>query len=82
MPGPLPLKAFMSESGIDDFKRVDDDVLFAGLLRAKELGTLVGVHAENEYVTQYLARKIQGHRSQRPSGLARISPTLRRTGSY
>ena len=57
--GVIGFKAFMSNSGIDDFKRVDDDVLYAGLLRAKKLGNLVGVHAENEYVTNFLGEQIR-----------------------
>jgi allantoinase len=51
-------KAFLSASG-SDFARIDDDLLFAGLVRAGELGTLVGVHAENEPVTRYLTAQLQ-----------------------
>ncbi len=57
--GVIGFKAFMSNSGIDDFERVDDDVLFAGLLSMSKLGNVVGVHAENEYLTDYLGQKIR-----------------------
>jgi allantoinase len=57
--GVVGLKAFMSNSGIADFKRVDDDVLFAGLESVKALGNVIGVHAENEYVTSFLGQQIQ-----------------------
>lgn len=57
--GAIGFKAFMSNSGIDDFKRIDDDVLFAGLLRAKKLGNVIGVHAENKDVTNYLGQQIR-----------------------
>ncbi len=57
--GVIAFKAFMSNSGIDDFPRVDDDVLYAGLLEAKKFGNLVGVHAESEYVTAYLGQQIR-----------------------
>ena len=58
--GVVGLKAFMSNSGIDDFKRVDDDVLFAGLEITANLGNVIGVHAENEYVTDYLGKQLRG----------------------
>jgi len=57
--GVIGLKAFMSNSGIADFKRVDDDVLFTGLESVKALGNVIGVHAENEYLTHYLGQKIR-----------------------
>ena len=57
--GSIGLKAFMSNSGIDDFKRIDDDLLYAGLLSAKKNGNVIGVHAENEYVTKYLGEQIR-----------------------
>ena len=48
----------MSASGVD-FERVDDDVLYAGLEVAGELGSVIGVHAENEYVTALLGRRLR-----------------------
>jgi allantoinase len=56
--GVAGFKGFMSSSGVD-FARIDDDVLYAGLLKTVELGSVIGVHAENEYVTQYLGRKLR-----------------------
>ncbi len=56
--GVVGFKAFMSNSGVD-FERVNDDVLYAGLKLAGELGNLVGTHAENEYVTSYLGNMLQ-----------------------
>jgi|SRR5579859_195479 len=56
--GVIGFKAFMSNSGVD-FERVKDDVLYAGLLQMKELGNLVGVHAENEDVTSYLGQQLR-----------------------
>jgi allantoinase len=55
--GVVGLKAFMSDSGIDDFPRVDPSVLRAGMQRAAELGLLVAVHAESEEITQQLMRE-------------------------
>jgi len=44
--GVVGFKAFMCDSGIEDFAAVDDDVLGAGMARAATLGLPVAVHAE------------------------------------
>jgi allantoinase len=44
--GVVGFKAFMCDSGIEDFPAVDDDVLEAGMRRAAALGLPVLVHAE------------------------------------
>ena len=46
--GVVGFKAFMSESGIDDFHRVPDGVLAIGLKVTARLNALVGVHAESQ----------------------------------
>jgi allantoinase len=56
--GIIGYKAFMSASGVD-FERVNDDVMYACLLKTRELGNLLGVHAESEYVTGLLAQQLQ-----------------------
>ncbi len=56
--GVVGCKAFMSSSGVD-FERVDDDVLYAGLTIAGELGSVIGVHAENEHVTAMLGKRLR-----------------------
>jgi len=56
--GVIGFKAFASNSGVD-FERVDDDMLYAGLLKMSILGNLIGLHAENEYVTHYLGDQMQ-----------------------
>lgn len=45
--GVVGIKAFMCDSGIDDFPAVDVATLRAGMLRAAELDLLVAVHAES-----------------------------------
>jgi len=56
--GVIGYKAFMSNSGVD-FERLNDDLLYAGLKRVSEMGNVIGVHAESEYVTSYLAQELQ-----------------------
>lgn len=56
--GVVGFKAFMSNSGVD-FERLNDDLIYAGLLKMKDLGNLIGVHAENESVTAYLGSRFR-----------------------
>ena len=55
--GVIGLKAFMCESGIDDFPAVDERELRAGMQRASELGLIVAVHAESQQLTQRLTQE-------------------------
>jgi allantoinase len=56
--GVIGFKAFASNSGVD-FERLDDDMLYAGLTKMAELKNVIGLHAENEYVTRYLANEMK-----------------------
>jgi len=60
--GVVGFKAFMSESGVDDFRRVPDGVLAAGLKAAARLGLVVGVHAESHEMVERLSSEIRGRR--------------------
>jgi allantoinase len=60
--GVVGFKAFMSESGVDDFRRVTDGVLAAGLKAAARLGVVVGVHAESHEMVERLSSEIRGRR--------------------
>jgi allantoinase len=50
--GVVGFKAFMSDSGIDDFHRVPDGVLAIGLKVTARLNALVGVHAESQQMLE------------------------------
>jgi allantoinase len=52
--GVVGFKAFMADSGIDDFAAADDLVLYEGMRRAAALGLPVAVHAENREITSGL----------------------------
>jgi allantoinase len=58
--GVVGFKAFMSNSGIEDFPSVDDLTLYEGMARAAGLGLPVAVHAENDTVTSALAQHAIG----------------------
>ena len=49
--GVIGFKAFMSNSGIDEFQHADDRTLHDGMAEAARLGLLVAVHAENDALT-------------------------------
>ncbi len=62
----IGFKAFMCNTGIDDFAQADDETLFAGMQRAARLGLPVAVHAENDAVTQELAARGAARRGATP----------------
>lgn len=53
--GVIGFKAFMSDSGIDDFARADERTLREGMKQAARLKLPVVVHAESEMLTKKLA---------------------------
>jgi allantoinase len=52
--GVVGFKAFMADSGIDDFPACDDLTLYEGMCRAAVLGLPVAVHAENAVIVREL----------------------------
>lgn len=65
--GVMGFKAFMSNSGIPEFRSVDDATLYEGMKTAARLGLSVAVHAESDALTAHLTRQIrtQGGQSAR-----------------
>jgi allantoinase len=59
--GAIGFKAFMANSGLDEFPRADDLTLYRGMQEAARLGLPVAVHAENEEITAGLAREAIAH---------------------
>ena len=55
--GVVGFKAFMADSGIDDFPAADDLVLYEGMCRAAALGLPVAVHAESQEISSGLAAR-------------------------
>ncbi len=52
--GVMGFKAFMSDSGIAEFKAADDLSLYRGMTKAAQVGLPVAVHAESEAITKRL----------------------------
>jgi allantoinase len=61
--GAIGFKAFLANSGLDEFPRADDLTLYRGMAKAARLGLPVAVHAENQEITAGLAREAiaRGH---------------------
>jgi len=57
--GVVGFKAFMCDSGIEDFPYCDDYALWRGMKYAAKLGLLVAVHAENNTIVSALATEAQ-----------------------
>jgi len=55
--GVVGLKAFMCNSGIDDFPHVPMSILREGMRIAADLGLLVAVHAESQEMTKRLTKE-------------------------
>jgi allantoinase len=55
--GVVGFKAFMSDSGNDEFAACDDLTLYDGMCRAARLGLPVAVHAENAVMVRELGRR-------------------------
>jgi allantoinase len=55
--GVVAVKAFMANSGIEDFPAVDDLTLYEGMARCAQLGLMVAVHAESDRITAGLAAR-------------------------
>ena len=64
--GVIGLKAFMSNSGIEDFPKSDPATLRAGMQRAAQLGMLVAVHAEIDHPELRHGTSIREYLDSRP----------------
>lgn len=56
--GVIGFKAFMSNSGIEDFQSADDRTLLLAMKKIAELHSILAVHAESETITSFLGKEI------------------------
>ncbi|MEM7736455.1 MAG: allantoinase AllB [Deinococcota bacterium] len=56
--GVFAFKAFMSNSGMDDFQAADDATLYEGMVTATKLNLPVAVHAESDALTAHLSQQM------------------------
>jgi allantoinase len=57
--GVLGFKAFMCNSGIDEFKFIQDGELLETIHRLGKMNQVLGLHAENEAITSHLSKKLK-----------------------
>lgn len=55
--GVIGFKAFLCNSGLEEFPAIDDVHLYEGMKIAARLGKIVAVHAESEQITTHLAQR-------------------------
>lgn len=56
--GAVGFKAFLCNSGLEEFPRADDLTLYEGMRESARLGLPVAVHAESEEITSGLTRRM------------------------
>ena len=74
--GAIGFKAFMSDSGISEFKRADDLTLYRGMGLAARLGLPVAVHAESEALTRGLAETLRASGGTLPRDYLASRPVI------
>lgn len=74
--GVVGFKAFMSSSGIPEFKAADDITLLNGMRLAAKLGLPVAVHAESEAITSGLTEEIRGENRREVRDYLESRPVL------
>src|SRR2546428_5437222 len=57
--GVVGFKAFMCNSGIDDFPMADDLTLYRAMRKAKQLALPIALHAESETITALLTSELR-----------------------
>jgi allantoinase len=77
--GVAGFKAFMCETGQEDFRPVDDATLWEGMRRAAELDSIVAVHAENESITGALAARARAAGQTSARAYLRSRPAIAET---
>ncbi|HEO8418268.1 allantoinase [Mycobacteroides abscessus subsp. abscessus] len=56
--GVIGFKAFMSNSGIEDFQSADDRTLLLAMKKIAALHSILAVHAESDTITEFLGKEI------------------------
>ena len=80
--GVIGFKAFMSNSGIDDFQAVDDLTLYEGMARAAKLGSHRGRPRRKRRHHERAGSSRPGRGPYQRARLSRLSPHHRRTGCH
>ncbi len=74
--GVVGFKGFLSDSGIDEFKNINDRELLEALNRTGEMNALLGLHAENESVVAFFSNKFKEEGRTDPQAFLDSRPSL------
>ena len=72
--GVIGFKAFMSNSGIEDFQFSDDRTLLQSMKKIAELQSILAVHAESDTITSFLSEEIISRRDHSALAFANARP--------
>jgi len=72
----IGFKAFMSNSGIDDFPAVDDYSLYEGMRIIAKTGKILAVHAENDAITAGYAAAARANGNTTPQDYLNSRPVI------
>jgi allantoinase len=74
--GVIGFKAFMCDSGIDEFPAADDVTLWRGMTEIARLGSILAVHAESAAITSALTREARRRGASTASEYLQTRPVL------
>jgi allantoinase len=74
--GVVACKAFMCQSGLDEYPSVDDMTLLEGMRRVAALGGILGLHAEDHSLTEALGERTRAAGRRQPRDWAAARPPV------
>ncbi len=74
--GVIGFKAFMCNSGLDEFPAADDLTLWRGMEIISDLDSVLAVHAESESLTAALTREARALGASDPEGYLKTRPII------
>lgn len=74
--GVVGFKAFMSETGIDEFPHVDDITFLKSMAEIARLDSVLAVHAESDVITKYLKEYLEANNKYSISDFCDSRPVL------
>jgi allantoinase len=74
--GAIGFKAFLSETGNDEFERADDYTLLNGMKEISSLGKILALHAESAPITNWLQKEKQQKGLVSPDDYLESRPTI------
>ncbi|MFC7322602.1 allantoinase [Halobacillus campisalis] len=74
--GAIGFKAFLSETGNEEFKSVDDETLLKGMEEISRLNKVLALHSESGPITGYLSKKKKNNQQTTAGDYAETRPII------